>query len=73
VGVRGRAPGQHRLRFDSERDALTGLRNRRYFNEYVLSVDGAGRSALRIAGGSTTSSGSTTRWDTPPATRCWHT
>jgi diguanylate cyclase (GGDEF)-like protein len=30
-----------RLRFDSERDALTGLRNRRYFNEYVLSVDGA--------------------------------
>ena len=29
------------LRFDSERDALTGLRNRRYFNEYVLSVDGA--------------------------------
>jgi diguanylate cyclase (GGDEF)-like protein len=31
----------NRLRFDSERDALTGLRNRRYFNEYVLSVDGA--------------------------------
>ncbi len=30
-----------RLRFNSERDALTGLRNRRYFNEYVLSVDGA--------------------------------
>ena len=30
-----------RLRFDSERDALTGLRNRRYFNEHVLSVDGA--------------------------------
>lgn len=30
-----------RLRFISERDALTGLRNRRYFNEYVLSVDGA--------------------------------
>jgi diguanylate cyclase (GGDEF)-like protein len=30
-----------RLRFDSERDALTGLRNRRYFNDYVLSVDGA--------------------------------
>jgi diguanylate cyclase (GGDEF)-like protein len=30
-----------RLRFDSERDALTGLRNRRYFNQYVLSVDGA--------------------------------
>ena len=30
-----------RLRFDSERDALTGLRNRRYFNEYVLSVAGA--------------------------------
>jgi diguanylate cyclase (GGDEF)-like protein len=29
------------LRFNSERDALTGLRNRRYFNEYVLSVDGA--------------------------------
>lgn len=31
----------NRLRFDSERDALTGLRNRRYFNQYVLSVDGA--------------------------------
>jgi diguanylate cyclase (GGDEF)-like protein len=31
----------NRLRFDSERDALTGLRNRRYFNDYVLSVDGA--------------------------------
>jgi len=30
-----------RLRFDSERDALTGLRNRRYFNEQVLSMDGA--------------------------------
>jgi diguanylate cyclase (GGDEF)-like protein len=30
-----------RLRFNSERDALTGLRNRRYFNEHVLSVDGA--------------------------------
>ena len=30
-----------RLRFDSERDALTGLRNRRYFNEHVLTVDGA--------------------------------
>lgn len=30
-----------RLRFDSERDALTGLRNRRYFNDYVLSIDGA--------------------------------
>lgn len=29
-----------RLRFNSERDALTGLRNRRYFNEYVLSVEG---------------------------------
>ena len=29
-----------RLRFNSERDALTGLRNRRYFNEHVLSVDG---------------------------------
>ena len=29
-----------RLRFDSERDALTGLRNRRYFAEYVLSVAG---------------------------------
>jgi diguanylate cyclase (GGDEF)-like protein len=38
VGVR---KANHRLRFDSERDALTGLRNRRYFNEYVLSVDGA--------------------------------
>ena len=32
-----------RLRFSSERDALTGLRNRRYFNEHVLSCDG-GRS-----------------------------
>jgi diguanylate cyclase (GGDEF)-like protein len=30
-----------RLRFDSERDALTGLRNRRYFNEHVLTVDGS--------------------------------
>ncbi len=30
-----------RLRFNSERDALTGLRNRRYFNEHVLSFDGA--------------------------------
>jgi diguanylate cyclase (GGDEF)-like protein len=38
VGVR---KANNRLRFDSERDALTGLRNRRYFNEYVLSVDGA--------------------------------
>ena len=31
----------NRLRFNSERDALTGLRNRRYFNEQVLTVDGA--------------------------------
>jgi diguanylate cyclase (GGDEF)-like protein len=38
VGVR---KANNRLRFDSERDALTGLRNRRYFNDYVLSVDGA--------------------------------
>jgi len=30
-----------RLRFNSERDPLTGLRNRRYFNEHVLTVDGA--------------------------------
>ncbi|HMK86657.1 MAG TPA: diguanylate cyclase [Steroidobacteraceae bacterium] len=30
-----------RLRFNSERDVLTGLRNRRYFNEHVLSIDGA--------------------------------
>ena len=30
-----------RLRFNSERDALTGLRNRRYFNDQVLSVEGA--------------------------------
>ena len=30
-----------RLRYNSERDALTGLRNRRYFNEHVLSVEGA--------------------------------
>jgi diguanylate cyclase (GGDEF)-like protein len=29
-----------RLRFNSERDALTGLRNRRYFNEHVLSIEG---------------------------------
>ncbi|MDP9065951.1 MAG: diguanylate cyclase, partial [Pseudomonadota bacterium] len=29
-----------RLRYNSERDALTGLRNRRYFNESVLSVEG---------------------------------
>ena len=29
-----------RLRFNSERDALTGLRNRRFFNEHVLAVDG---------------------------------
>ncbi|MGA2710082.1 MAG: diguanylate cyclase domain-containing protein [Steroidobacteraceae bacterium] len=31
----------NRLRFNSERDALTGLRNRRYFNEHVLSIEGA--------------------------------
>ncbi len=30
-----------RLRFNSERDALTGLRNRRYFDEHVLSIEGA--------------------------------
>ena len=30
-----------RLRFNSERDALTGLRNRRYFDEHVLTVEGA--------------------------------
>ena len=30
-----------RLRVNSERDALTGLRNRRYFNEHVLSVEGS--------------------------------
>ena len=30
-----------KLRFNSERDALTGLRNRRYFNEHVLTVEGA--------------------------------
>jgi diguanylate cyclase (GGDEF)-like protein len=29
-----------RLRFSSEHDALTGLRNRRFFNENVLSADG---------------------------------
>jgi diguanylate cyclase (GGDEF)-like protein len=29
-----------RLRIYSERDALTGLRNRRFFNEHVLSVEG---------------------------------
>ncbi len=29
------------LRFESQRDALTGLHNRRYFNEHVLTVDGA--------------------------------
>jgi diguanylate cyclase (GGDEF)-like protein len=38
VGVR---KANNRLRFDSERDALTGLRNRRYFNEHVLSIEGA--------------------------------
>jgi diguanylate cyclase (GGDEF)-like protein len=31
----------NRLRFNSERDALTGLRNRRYFNEHVLTVEGS--------------------------------
>jgi diguanylate cyclase (GGDEF)-like protein len=30
-----------RLRISSERDVLTGLRNRRYFNEQILPVDGA--------------------------------
>ncbi len=30
-----------RLQFNSERDVLTGLHNRRYFNERVLTVDGA--------------------------------
>ncbi len=30
-----------RLRLISERDALTGLHNRHYFNEQILSVDGA--------------------------------
>jgi diguanylate cyclase (GGDEF)-like protein len=30
-----------RLRISSERDALTGLRNRRYFNEYVLTTEGS--------------------------------
>jgi diguanylate cyclase (GGDEF)-like protein len=30
-----------KLRFNSERDALTGLRNRRYFNEHVLSIEGS--------------------------------
>ncbi len=35
-----------RLRFNSERDVLTGLFNRRYFNEHVLSVEGT-----RPAGG----------------------
>ena len=30
----------NRLRFNSERDVLTGLFNRRYFNEHVLSVEG---------------------------------
>jgi diguanylate cyclase (GGDEF)-like protein len=30
-----------RLRTSSERDVLTGLRNRRYFNEQVLHMDGA--------------------------------
>jgi len=31
----------YRLRISSERDPLTGLRNRRYFNEYVLTVEGS--------------------------------
>src|ERR1700730_13468586 len=39
--IAGVRRANNRLRFDSERDALTGLRNRRYFNEYVLSVAGA--------------------------------
>jgi diguanylate cyclase (GGDEF)-like protein len=30
-----------RLRISSERDVLTGLRNRRYFNEHILPIDGA--------------------------------
>ncbi len=30
-----------RLRISSERDPLTGLRNRRYFNEYVLTIEGS--------------------------------
>ena len=29
-----------RLRISSERDVLTGLRNRRYFNEHILPIDG---------------------------------
>jgi diguanylate cyclase (GGDEF)-like protein len=31
----------NRLRISSERDPLTGLRNRRYFNEYVLTTEGS--------------------------------
>jgi diguanylate cyclase (GGDEF)-like protein len=38
VGVR---KANYRLRFDSERDALTGLRNRRYFNDNILTVEGS--------------------------------
>ena len=64
-----------KLRFSSEHDPLTGLSNRRYFNERVLAVDGekyAARSGdaccWRI---SITSNASMIPTDTRPATPFW--